>query len=463
MQLRGYAGRFIGFLTGLSCLGLTGQSASGYVGQGIGLRISIDEQQVAFEVLLSNELATLLVPRDRADMRLAPEEDFYRFVRPADQESERRMFEEFFRDVCAVSIDGIEVKPIAEQLQFIPSQVAVSSQKSVVPPSGKGAIGDVMTFAAILPPPDVRTVLVFPGKGAPRQVEIIWELFPEDPARMMRGLDTRVELQAELDTADENKIVVFSPEKPVYTWRTPEQPASGRISPVLVSSQATRIRIPVGSLAVLALGVAIALALDARRRDRFRRRAAFGAIVAAVVLAGVLHQRWTIGAASYGKRVEMPDRQEAAEVFATLQRNVYRAFDYKTESDLYDVLAQSVDGDLLDRVYNEVYESLVMRDQGGAVARVRAVDVINAELGSTRQGNADEPAAFDVNARWRVSGSVYHWGHVHRRTNEYDARYTISQRGDRWKITALETFGQRRIPRPDDDPAVDASLETSGP
>jgi hypothetical protein len=463
MQLVGRERRLIGPLTFLLGLVLAGQDTLAYVSQGIGLRISIDEQQVAFEVLLSNELATLLVPRARADMRLVPEEDFYRFLQPADQEGERKAFEDFLRDVCAVSIDGIEVKPIAEQLQFIPSQVAASAQEPVVLPSGKRATGDVMTFAAIAPGPDVRTVLVFPAKGAPRQVGIIWELFPEDPSRMMRGLDTRVELQAELDTADENKIIVFSPEKPVYTWRAPEQPASGRLSPVLVSSQATQIRIPVGSLAVLALGIAIALAVNARRRGSFRRWAAFGAIVAAVVLAGVLHERWTIGAASYGKRVEMPDGQKATEVFATLQRNVYRAFDYKTESDVYDVLAQSVDGDLLDRVYNEVYESLVMRDQGGAVARVRAVDVIEAELGSTRQGNAGEPAAFEVNARWRVSGSVYHWGHVHRRTNEYDARYTISQRGDRWKITELETLGQRRIPRPDDDPVVDASLETSGP
>jgi hypothetical protein len=297
MQLVGRERRLIGPLTFLLGLVLAGQDTLAYVSQGIGLRISIDEQQVAFEVLLSNELATLLVPRARADMRLAPEEDFYRFLQPADQEGERKAFEDFLRDVCAVSIDGIEVKPIAEQLQFIPSQVAASAQEPVVLPSGKRATGDVMTFAAIAPGPDVRTVLVFPAKGAPRQVEMIWELFPEDPSRMMRGLDTRVELQAELDSADENKIIVFSPEKPVYTWRAPEQPASGRLSPVLVSSQATQIRIPVGSLAVLALGIAIALALNARRRGSFRRWAAFGAIVAAVVLAGVLHERWTIGAA----------------------------------------------------------------------------------------------------------------------------------------------------------------------
>ena len=65
--------------------------------------------------------------------------------------------------------------------------------------------------------------------------------------------------------------------------------------------------------------------------------------------------------------------QEAREVFETLHKGAYRALDFGTEARIYEVLETAVDGDLLETIYLQLRESLAMLEQGGAVARVRAV------------------------------------------------------------------------------------------
>ena len=52
---------------------------------------------------------------------------------------------------------------------------------------------------------------------------------------------------------------------------------------------------------------------------------------------------------------------------------------------------------------------------------------------------------FEVLCRWRVHGKVGHWGHTHRRINEHEARYTVSQDGGEWKIAAVEVLEQKRV------------------
>ncbi|MBD3320640.1 MAG: hypothetical protein GF350_06055, partial [Chitinivibrionales bacterium] len=56
-----------------------------------------------------------------------------------------------------------------------------------------------------------------------------------------------------------------------------------------------------------------------------------------------------------GSSLIMPSPGEARALFASLHRNIYRAFDYSTESEIYDALSKSVDGDLLTGIYTEVY------------------------------------------------------------------------------------------------------------
>ena len=138
------------------------------------------------------------------------------------------------------------------------------------------------------------------------------------------------------------------------------------------------------------------------------------------------------------RAAEAVTQQTAQPLLSSLLRNIYRAFDYPTEGDIYDALALSVQGDLLRQTYLQIRRSLLMAEQGGAKANVQDVSVTNATLVSTAA------AEFTVDVTWEVTGSVEHWGHVHTRRNEYQARLVL--RGDTtWKIEGLELKQQKRL------------------
>ena len=109
--------------------------------------------------------------------------------------------------------------------------------------------------------------------------------------------------------------------------------------------------------------------------------------------------------------------------------NVYRALDFRQEEVVFDRLAQSLSGDVLERVYLEMRKGLRLENQGGARVRVREVELLEVS-----PQEADRPRHPPLPARWTATGSVGHWGHTHMRTNAYEALMTLGAVGDRWKI-----------------------------
>jgi hypothetical protein len=124
----------------------------------------------------------------------------------------------------------------------------------------------------------------------------------------------------------------------------------------------------------------------------------------------------------------------------SLLRNVYRAFDYHSESDIYDALARSVQGDLLADLYLKIKQGLIMQEQGGAVARVQEVKVVKTEPAEGNRTNG-----FAERVTWQVEGTVEHWGHIHTRVNEYCADLEIEPAGSSWKITAMNVARQSQV------------------
>jgi hypothetical protein len=127
-------------------------------------------------------------------------------------------------------------------------------------------------------------------------------------------------------------------------------------------------------------------------------------------------------------------------VAESLLRNIYRAFDYHGESDIYDTLARSVQGDLLTELYLKIRQSLVMQEQGGAVARVKEVKVVAVEPIELKS-----KSGFAERMTWQVEGTVEHWGHIHARVNEYSADLEINPAGGAWKISALKVGRQSQV------------------
>jgi hypothetical protein len=131
---------------------------------------------------------------------------------------------------------------------------------------------------------------------------------------------------------------------------------------------------------------------------------------------------------------------EADSVVSGLLANVYRAFDYRDESVIYDTLDRSVDGQLVTQIYLETRRALEIENQGGARAKVAQIELIE-----TEHRAAQGETGFVTRCTWNVSGSIGHWGHIHQRVNQYEARLTIKALDGAWKLTELELLQEQRL------------------
>ncbi len=129
---------------------------------------------------------------------------------------------------------------------------------------------------------------------------------------------------------------------------------------------------------------------------------------------------------------------DRAKVLQQVLTNVYRAFDFRDDEDVYDALDTSVTGDLLREIYLRIKRSLLMAEQGGALSH--ATDVQVESVRPAREGNNDV-----LEAVWRVTGVSEHWGHVHTRVSEYRARLTLVKHADAWKISRFQLVDEKRL------------------
>jgi hypothetical protein len=141
------------------------------------------------------------------------------------------------------------------------------------------------------------------------------------------------------------------------------------------------------------------------------------------------------------KSPEELSADQAKNVFTALHSGLYRSLDFGTEDRIYDALAQTVDGELLEDLYLQLRQSLELRDQGGAIARIRSVEY-DAGAAVARKESVVPWPGFQYKSTWTVSGTVEHWGHVHERQNQFDAVFTIEPREGHWKITRMDVAGQ---------------------
>ena len=146
----------------------------------------------------------------------------------------------------------------------------------------------------------------------------------------------------------------------------------------------------------------------------------------------------TVGSSARASQISNDDSKA---IVLSLLKNVYRAFDFREEEDVYDKLAISVSGDLLTEVYLQSRKSMVIEQAGGAQAKVKEVDVLETEV----KESSKQKGALDIKTKWTAIGSVGHWGHIHTRQNVYDAILTLAVADGSWKITGIELLEEKRI------------------
>jgi len=174
------------------------------------------------------------------------------------------------------------------------------------------------------------------------------------------------------------------------------------------------------------------------------------AVLLSVVLWGRSHSKISAVAAVFSLsllalslvfgRPLAPATQATEQVVTDLLRNVYQAFDYRQESDIYDTLERSVTGGLLTEIYLETRRSLELANQGGARAKVQSVELQDIEVLP-----GPERGSFKADVTWNVAGSVGHWGHIHTRRNQYQAQLQIQAVDNRWKISRMNVLQEQRL------------------
>jgi hypothetical protein len=158
----------------------------------------------------------------------------------------------------------------------------------------------------------------------------------------------------------------------------------------------------------------------------------------------------------FAKRPTAIQTPAAAEAILTpLLKNVYRAFDYRTEQDIYDRLNHSVEGDLLRKLYLQTVQALTLEGQDGTRTSISELSVDVGDDGDGRKPNdwktkSDESVqttdnGFVATCQWTAMGTVGHWGHQHTRVNRYKAKVTVQPIKTEWKLTDLEVVEERRL------------------
>lgn len=120
-----------------------------------------------------------------------------------------------------------------------------------------------------------------------------------------------------------------------------------------------------------------------------------------------------------------------------LLQKIYKAFDFRDESRIYDTLSAQVEGDLLETIYLDIREALEVEEAGGPRVRIGKVQLVECAIEESGEG-------FKADARWIATGSVSHFGHRHPRRNSYHGLLSIEKRSGAWKLVELEILDEQR-------------------
>ena len=403
--------------------GAPAESSAGNVdpkdGPDIDLRFELREDRV--RVLATPNLAFVdfvsELPREREDY-LAPEEEG----------GAQLVVEELIEEHLKVRVDGLDRR--FETVEFL------------VEP-GDPNIALYPRFGARAST-KLRLELEAPLDEVPTRLSLTWSAFPPDLKLFKPENAPPMAISAQLNDGLFDYPLQFTVEEPEYVWVGLLRDPGEALLPVPDPAPARPVRVPLLSMALALLALA-QLSLFLVNRQRPVRRLL---ITAVLVVSSLQVSESLLIETPFTTAPEPPTEADARAIFEPLHRNVYTAFAFDSESDIYDALAGSVGGELLDSMYVQVFRSLKLPDEGHGLARVQEVRHRNTTLESSGVLPGTQRPSFTVRAQWEVDGSITHFGHSHERTNEYDARFTVAMgagEAGAWRLVGHELLESRVV------------------
>jgi hypothetical protein len=384
----------------------------------------VEPRQLRVELLLPLNVLATLFELESVD----PD-----FLRREELESAEQRIRNYLLTGNPVTINGEVIAPQIQRVDFFPAdQRDFALRRKVEQISlANGRVG--VSFA-------------YPYRDVPQEIGLAWDKFGY-------ALNS---VQAYLFFGQEVQTQVFSRQlaENQLKWLNSgavQEPAP--VQPVSVQTEDLE-EVALPRLAWVALlSLSSVLACWAGWSVRPRTRVPMTVVVPVIFLV-ILGVGW--GARDYWYGKQPPDvRAEAGDAAARqIVSNLYRAFDFVQEDEIYSAMEQSVAGEKLRDLYLQLLRDLQVEEQGGTVSRIESVKVqdvaevpssISSSLPSKRAMSAipgTVGALFQRRVRWELQGLLEHWGHSHQRSNQYQAVVTIGDHGGQWKLVDLEIESQ---------------------
>ncbi len=269
-------------------------------------------------------------------------------------------------------------------------------------------------------------IFVCRREDLPRQIEVRLNLFDD---RQFDPPD-RIPLQIELLTspADRTSVDFRLSDNRTVAWELPASAFSVRtLADTAVTQQPSYAPLYLaGGLSACGL-----ILLIVPVGNKLPRR---------IVSAGVLTGGIAVAAVSLSQGMASHVEEEQAKVtIESLLTNVYHGFAYRDELKVFDTLATSVDGPLLESLYLDIKRGLSDAENGGPRVRVLDVEVQDCEFIESMTDR------LHARVRWVSAGTVSHWGHAHNRRNQYHAEVVAVPIDGTWRLTSVEILEEARV------------------
>ena len=319
----------------------------------------------------------------------------------------------FLAEQINLQVDGKDAAPTLDRIHFLQRTLRAST---VIDPAEKMDLNGAVLGA----------IFVYRTTGLPKQASLTWNLFsPKLPRVRAAATDEAGPLPS-----------ILEPDDNVLVWDNfLKRPTIPKLIDVTPPQLPAKWPLSIASIICLAFVIFVLILTIKRKQPKLL-------IVAALLLAAALLTRPYTQVAidlPFAKPPALSD-SESDMIIGTLLRNVYVAFDFRDDDKIYDTLAQSADGNLLTKIYLDTRKSLELQNQGGARVKVKNVELVDVE-----REDLEEGGGFKAKCKWNVRGSVGHWGHIHQRTNQYEALIRVETVDGEWKITELELLQEERV------------------
>lgn len=401
----------------------------------------VEPTEIRQEVIirLSDLLDWLLVlGAEGAEIVAAAGIENQRFLPPHQQDMLKEKVATLLMTHNALSIEGKSQRAILDRVEYL-----IPGPHGLLPVTQTGPLDLQSAFIGI--------VFAYIIPHYPAQIMLDWSVFPPG-ARVIPV--TAFDLTGQFDAYVTSARPAFEWTDLIDEYDFLENQAALKEArdAALDSVQVHAIEDPRMTIRLLVGSIVGALLLGSIFLMRYNRQLLVGLIwggrVVVLLLAGIFllyeqGDRW-IG----NTPQEQLDEVRARQIVAQLLKNIYRSFDFRQEHDVYDKLASSVHGKLLETLYLQNRQAQLRAQAGGARTKVQHVEVTAAQVNTL----PSHSSAYHIDTDWTIQGSVAHWGHVHQRQNRYQARLAIEPVDGLWKLTQFDLMDEERIDQREGQP-----------